>query len=465
VSSSEKVERLERTAGEDRDELAAGLAEVRGRAAFWTKRSGRWVAAAGIAAAAAVAAGIVRRVRASRRPISGPIRNASRRVRKEIGRYKPRPIPVTILFVLLRTPAVRRALAFGAARMLERARAARPEVGTPPRGGVEGHAGKLERRAADAREKEDANRNAPPDEEGEQKAKQTLESLEHSPFKRKVRFVTGLFRGAFRAFLRDEALTRAAALAYYTILSLAPLLIVVIAVAGIAFGAENVRNQILAQIGQLVGQDAAKTIATMMQKASAPSKSIPAAVLGVATLLFGAGGVFGYLHDMLNKIWAVPEKKSGGIWRAIQSRFLSLAMVLGTGFLMLVSLVVSAALSALGKRLGDDVGFLLNALHQVVSWAVIGLLFALIFRFLPDTRIAWRDVWIGAGITSFLFVIGQFLIGLYLGRSSVASVYGGAGSLLIVLLWTYYSGLILFFGAEITQVFANEYGSRRGQKN
>ncbi|MDQ6892682.1 MAG: YihY/virulence factor BrkB family protein [Acidobacteriota bacterium] len=470
MGNTERVAQLERAASEDRSELAADLAEVRAQAASWTKRSAAWVAvAAGIGAAAAVAAGIARRARRPRTS-TGRVRKAANRVQKELDRYKPRPIPIAILFVLLRTPAVRRALVSAAGRMLAARRAdeSRDDAGSvdrtaPPRPDDRGHGGPSEDRPrkVEDREKEDANRRAPPEEEGEQKAKQTLESLKHSSLKRKVGFVTDLFRDAFRAFLRDEALTRAAALAYYTILSLAPLLIVVIAVAGIAFGAENVRNQILAQIGQLVGQDAAKTIATMMQKASAPSKSIPAAVIGVATLLFGAGGVFGYLHDMFNKIWAIPEKKGGGIWQAIQSRFLSLAMVLGTGFLLLVSLVVSAALSALGKQLGDGVGFLLNALHQVVSWAVIGLLFAPIFRFLPDTRIAWRDVWIGAGITSFLFVIGQFLIGLYLGSGSVASVYGGAASLLIVLLWTYYSGLVLFFGAEVTQVFANQWGSRR----
>lgn len=136
-----------------------------------------------------------------------------------------------------------------------------------------------------------------------------------------------------------------------------------------------------------------------MQKASKPSSSIIATIIGVATLLLGAGGVFGYLQQMLNKIWGVPEKKGGGIWNAIRSRFLSLAMVLGTGFLLLVSLVVSTGLSAIGKSMGEDLGVVFNLLHTIFSWAVIGLLFALIFRFLPDTRIAWRDVWIGAGIT------------------------------------------------------------------
>jgi len=477
MAKDDSLARLERTADRDRRELAADLVDVRAEADVWKSRAVRWTArVAGIAAAAGTAFAIVHRVRRSR-TAAGRAKKVTRRVRNEMDRYKPRPIPVTLLFVLLRTPAVRRALVAGAGRLIEKRRLLPVESDSPksepektePKAESHGtqrgesHAARLEGQAAEARQKEEANEKAPSKEEGEQKAKQTLESFQHAPFKRKVHFIVELFREAFKAFLRDEALTRAAALAYYTILSLAPLLIIVIAVAGIAFGQENVRNQILGQIGQLVGQDAAKTIATMMQKASKPSKSIPAAAIGVATLLFGAGGVFGYLHDMMNKIWAVPEKKGGGIWKAIQSRFLSFAMVLGTGFLLLVSLVVSAGLSAVAKQFGDEMGLVFNAVHQVVSWAVIGLLFALIFRYLPDTRIAWRDVWIGAGITSLFFVVGQFLIGLYLGGSSVSSVYGGAGSLLIVLLWTYYSGLILFFGAEVTQTFANQWGSRRGK--
>ncbi|HEY6147525.1 MAG TPA: YhjD/YihY/BrkB family envelope integrity protein, partial [Thermoanaerobaculia bacterium] len=254
MGNSKDLARLERSAGEERQELAADLAEVRAQAASWKNRSAAWVAAvAGLVAAAAVAAAVVRRKRATR-PISGTVRRASKRLRSEIQKYRPRPIPLTILLVLLRTPSVRRALASGAARMLQ-----------PERGRKDPREGDAEPRAPEARaepspRREEANREAPPAEEGEQKAKETLEALKHSPFKRKVRFVTDLFRDAFRAFLRDEALTRAAALAYYTILSLAPLLIVVIAVAGIAFGAEHVRNQILMQIGQLVGQDAAKTI-------------------------------------------------------------------------------------------------------------------------------------------------------------------------------------------------------------
>jgi len=319
---------------------------------------------------------------------------------------------------------------------------------------------KARERAASNSEKERKNAAAPPEKVGEEKAKHTLKELKRAPWKQKMRFAWELFRNAFRKFDEDEALTRAAALAYSTLLSLAPLLIVVVAVAGLVFEKDAVRARILGEIAKLVGSDGAKTIGALMQKASNPTSSAIATIIGVATLLLGAGGVFGYLQQMLNKIWGVEEKKGGGIWTLIRSRFLSLAMVLGTGFLLLVSLVVSAALSAIGKRAGEEVGFLFTALHTIVSWGVVALLFALIFRYLPDTRIAWRDVWIGAGLTSLLFAVGQLLIGLYLGRAAVASVYGGAGSLVIVLLWTYYSGLILFYGAEVTRVFANDWGSR-----
>jgi membrane protein len=466
-----RLEELDREGSADRTELAADLAAIRSRGEAWKRAARPWLVGGAVAAVVAGSALAASRLR-SRSKLE-KTRRVARKAARALERHRPRPIPMTILFALLKTPTVRRALTAGAGRLVARsARADEQEDETradgdglpaPARGGrpVDGTSQEKNAPAQDLAHGRTPQSPAPSSEEGEEKAAQTLEDLKRSPFKRKIRFVVDLFRQAFADFNEDEALTRGAALAYYTLLSLAPLLVVVIAVAGLAFGADQVREQILAQIGQLVGADAARTIATLMQKASKPSSGIIAAAVGVVTLLLGAGGVFGYLHGMLNKIWKVPEKKTAGIWHAIQSRFLSLAMVLGTGFLLLVSLVVSAALSALGKTFGDDIGFVLNAVHQIVSWAVIGVMFALIFRFLPDTRIAWRDVWIGAGITSLLFVLGQFLIGLYLGHGAVASVYGGAGSLVIVLLWTYYSGLILFFGAEVTHVFATRWGSRK----
>jgi membrane protein len=236
-------------------------------------------------------------------------------------------------------------------------------------------------------------------------------------------------------------------------------------VAGFVFGHEAAQGRMLEEIRGMVGPEAAKTLQTLMQKAQKPSANVLAAIFGVATLLFGAAGVFGHLQESLNKIWNVPENPHGGLLKMIQDRFLSLAMVLGSGFLLLVSLVISALVSAVGDRIRGDLsgalGFALTGFNALLSWAVVGLVFALIFRYLPDTRIAWKDVWIGAAITSLLFAIGQFAIGLYIGRTSVSSVYGGAASLAIILIWTYYSAAILFFGAEITQTYASWYGSKR----
>ncbi|MEP6767340.1 MAG: YihY/virulence factor BrkB family protein [Acidobacteriota bacterium] len=495
---AKRITRLDREAEEERAEVASDLAAVRARVEIWKGRGGIWLQIAAVAAAAAgvglAVSAAVRRIRRNRVESSAArwgrsIRKADRRLDK----LRPRPIPITLLFALLRSPIARRALASGGQKLLARGRRAADEArsdsdsDSKSRAGEDekspspapgASAGRLDRAAgkpdsfsrkapagsaerSDKSDKTGHEKKAPPasEEEGEQKAKSTLKALKHASWGDRFKFVWELFRDAFKDFQKHEALTRGAALAYSTMLSLAPLLLIVVAVAGLAFGKDEVRGRLMAQISQLVGPQAAATVGSLMQQASKPSTGIVATILGLATLLVGAGGVFGYLQQMLNKIWDVPEKQTGGIWNMIRSRFLSLAMVLGTGFLLLVSLVISAALSAVGKKAGEEVTFLFGALHSIISWAVVALLFALIFKFLPDTKIAWRDVWIGAGITSLLFVLGQFLIGLYLGQ--ISGPYGGAGSLVVVLLWTYYSGLILFYGAEVTQVFANRYGSRK----
>ncbi|MDQ2870067.1 MAG: YihY/virulence factor BrkB family protein [Acidobacteriota bacterium] len=475
---AKRITRLDREAEEERAEVASDLAAVRARVEIWKRRGGIWLQIAAVAAAAAGAglavSAAVRRIRRNR--VESAASRWGRSFRKadsKLHKFKPRPIPITLLFALLRSPLARRALASGGEKLLARARRAaeepRPEEEEPTEGRADVRAVEPDAeetpgktlRAAGTKSGTGREKKAPPvsEEVGEKKAKQTLKALKHASWGERFKFVWELFRDAFKDFQKHEALTRGAALAYSTMLSLAPLLIIVVAVAGLAFGKADVRGRLLAQIGQLVGPQAAATVGSLMQQASKPSTGIFATILGVATLLVGAGGVFGYLQQMLNKIWDVPEKQTSGIWNMIQSRFLSLAMVLGTGFLLLVSLVISAALSAVGKKAGEEVTFLFGALHAIFSWAVVALLFALIFKFLPDTKIAWRDVWIGAAITSLLFVLGQFLIGLYLGR--ISGPYGGAGSLVVVLLWTYYSGLILFYGAEVTQVFANRYGSRK----
>jgi len=271
-----------------------------------------------------------------------------------------------------------------------------------------------------------------------------------------------LFRQAFTEFGEDKAQRLGAALAYYTIFSLAPLLLVAIAIAGMVFGREAAQGQIFGQLHGVLGPQAAQAVQEMVKGAAKPKSGTIATVVGIVTLLFGAAGVFGQLKDALNTIWNVEPKKTGGIMTMIKDRFLSFAMVFGVGFLLLVSLVLDAAVAAAGKFVGDRLPggeALWQGVQLVVSLAVITLLFALIFRYLPDIHPTWRDVWFGAIFTGVLFVLGKFALGLYLGKSAVGSSYGAAGSLVVLLLLVYYSAQILFFGAEFTQVYARKHGS------
>jgi len=271
-----------------------------------------------------------------------------------------------------------------------------------------------------------------------------------------------LFKDTFTAWNNDKVPRHGAALAYYTVLSLVPLLVVIITIIGFIFGREVGQGYILGQIGSLVGPQSAEAIKEMIQRASEPSTGIVATVLATGTLLLGASGVFAQLQDSLNSIWGVKPKEGRGLWGLIRDRFLSVAALLGTGFLLLVSLALSAALSALGKWFGGWLPapeFVLQVSELLISLAVITGLFALMFKVLPDAQVAWRDVWVGAALTALLFTIGKFAIGLYLGKSDVGSAYGAAGSLVIVLVWVYYSAQILLFGAEFTQVYANRVGA------
>lgn len=270
-----------------------------------------------------------------------------------------------------------------------------------------------------------------------------------------------LLKDATFAWWEHKVPRLGAALAYYTIFSLGPLMLIIIAIAGQVFGEEAAQGQIVQQIQGLVGEEGAKAIEAMLISARKPSAGIVATVLGVVMLLFGASGVFGQLQDALNTIWGVTPKPGRGLWGFLKDRFLSFAMVVGIAFLLLVSLVVTAALSALGTLFGEwgaSVGG--QAANFVISFGVITFLFAMIFKVLPDVRLAWRDVWVGAALTSLLFTIGKLLIGLYLGRSSTASAFGAAGSLVVLLIWIYYSAQILFFGAEFTRAYAAKRGSR-----
>ncbi len=272
-----------------------------------------------------------------------------------------------------------------------------------------------------------------------------------------------LLKETFDEWSEDKASRLSAALAYYTIFSLAPLLILVIAIAGSVFGEEAARGQIVGQIQGLVGRNGAEVIETAIQNANQPATGTIASLISVVALLFGATGVFAELQDALNTIWEVTPKPGTGVKGFVRNRFLSFAMILGIGFLLLVSLVVSAGLAAVNSyfsHLIPGADFLWSIANFLISFAVITLLFAMIFRFLPDVEIAWNDVWIGAGITSLLFVIGKTILGRYLGGGSFGSAYGAAGSLVIILAWVYYAAQILFFGAEFTQVYARKYGSQ-----
>lgn len=269
----------------------------------------------------------------------------------------------------------------------------------------------------------------------------------------------------FSEWNEDKAPRLAAALSYYTVFSLAPLLVIVIAIAGIFLGQsdDQAQSQVIGQIATVVGQDAADAIGDLLQSANRPQLGSLAGILGLAALLFGAAGLFGQLQDALNTIWEVAPKPDRGIWGIIRDRFFSFTMVLGTGFLLLVSLIITTALSAtLSFVAGDSfeqtvLGWIVNF---VISALVTWLLFALIFKIIPDVEIAWRDVALGAGITTILFVIGRILLSLYLANSATTSAYGAAGSLVLLLIWVYYSAQILFMGAEFTQVYARRYGSR-----
>jgi membrane protein len=276
-----------------------------------------------------------------------------------------------------------------------------------------------------------------------------------------------LLSDAYDGWSRHKAPRMGAALSYYTLFSLAPLLVVTISIAGLAFGQEAARGQIFWQIRDLVGDEGARAIEGMLEHARKPAAGILAGVLGLAALLFGASGVFAELRDALNTVWELnPEQQGFGIRALIHDRFFSFLMVLGIGFLLLVSLLLSAALAAAGKFFADMLPTpapVLQAANLGLSLAVITLLFALTYKLLPETDIAWSDVWIGATLTSSLFAVGKLAIGLYLGKSSVASTYGAAGSLVIVLLWVYYSAQIFLFGAEFTRVYARTYGSHAGR--
>jgi membrane protein len=278
-----------------------------------------------------------------------------------------------------------------------------------------------------------------------------------------VKAILGLFQETFQEWSNDKASRLSAALAYYTIFSIAPLLVIVIAIAGAVFGKDAASGQIFAQIQGLVGEAGAKVIQEAIKNASQPKQGAIASIISIVVLIFGATGLFTELQDALNTIWEVQPKPGRAVKNMVRNRFLSFAMVLGIGFLLLVSLVVSGVLAAFiayFNNLIPGIDFVWQIVNFLLGFAISTVLFGLIFKVLPDVKITWSDVWIGAAITSLLFSFGRFLLGQYLGNGSFGSTFGAAGSVVVVIAWVYYAAQILFFGAEFTQVYARRYGSQ-----
>ena len=273
----------------------------------------------------------------------------------------------------------------------------------------------------------------------------------------------GLPKQAVLSFIDDEALSRGAAIAFYTVTSIAPILLIVVAIAGLVYGREAAQQAITTQLSGLMGQQTAQLLETAVANASDQSSGILATLIGVATLIATASGTFGEIQSALNAIWkAKPEGTT--VSRLIRARAASLGLVVTLGFLLVVSLAASAALTAFGHRLDAVLPFgkiVMMVLNFVLSFVLISVLFAAVYKVLPDRHLEWRDVIAGAALTSLLFVIGKSLIGWYIGSSAIASTYGAAGSLIVLLLWVYYSAQVFLLGAEFTKVFANRHGSKQ----
>jgi len=271
-------------------------------------------------------------------------------------------------------------------------------------------------------------------------------------------------RLTFKEWRKDKAQRLGAALAFYSVLSLSPLLVIIIAVAGRLFGAEAVRGELVGQFESAIGRGAASQVEAMIANASNPSTNTLASILGIAALLVGATGVFGQLKDALDTIWDARPSRVRGIRAFVRRYVLALGMVLGVAFLLIVFLIMSAGTTAIARwadTLPAGTVPLLRFADLAVSLGLITVMFAMVYRVLPEVRIAWKDVWIGAFVTAILFNVGRIGIGLYLGRSSVGSVFGAAGSLVVILVWIYYSASIFLLGAEFTHVYASKWGSQK----
>ncbi|MET0382381.1 MAG: YihY/virulence factor BrkB family protein [Burkholderiaceae bacterium] len=281
-----------------------------------------------------------------------------------------------------------------------------------------------------------------------------------------LRTVWSLARETLSSWSDDYASSMGAALAYYTMFSIAPLLLIVISVAGLAFGEQAARGEIMDQLASLMGADGARAVQALLASVNQPTTGIWATLFGLGALIVGATTVFGELQNALDRIWRAPDRPHGtGAWRWLRSRLLSLGMIFGIGFLLMVSLVASAMLAAVQRWFGRyvDLGPLAALIDFSVSFGFITVAFAMIYKLMPRVQVQWRDVWIGAVVTALLFTVGKMAIGLYIGRSAVASAFGAAASLVAVVVWVYWSAQIFLLGAEFTWVYARRFGSLHGR--
>jgi len=286
--------------------------------------------------------------------------------------------------------------------------------------------------------------------------------LERKYFQNTGKKIMYLLKKSFEEFLEDNVMKLSAALSYYTIFSLPPLLIIIISLSGVFFGEEAVRGELFSQINGLVGNDAAVQIQSAIANVKLSSSGTFATVLGMAALLFGASGVFAEIQNSINYIWGIKAKPNKGIVKFLLNRLMSFSMIASVGFLLMVGLVVNSVMDILSSRLTEifpeQFVYFFLVLNYLVVFIIIAVLFTIIFRTLPDGKVVTKDCLIGASFTAFLFMIGKFAIGYYLGNSSIGSVYGGAGSIILILVWVYYSAIILYFGAEFTKVYAITHG-------
>ena len=279
--------------------------------------------------------------------------------------------------------------------------------------------------------------------------------------------IYGLFKDAAVSWVHDYAQSMGAALAFYTMFSIAPLLLIVISVAGFAFGEEAARGEIYEQLEDLLGLPGAAAVEELLESASKPGGSVVATLVGAVFLFIGATSVFAELQDAFDRIWRAPARAgTAGLWNVVRVRLVSFGMILGIGFLLMVSLVFSAGMAALSAQwdpLFAGWTTVARTIDVTISILLASAVFAMIYKAMPRVRIDWKDVWIGAAVTSLLFIAGKYLIGTYIGRSSISSGFGAAASLVVVLLWVYYSAQIFLFGAEFTRAYSHKFGSRKGQ--